>query len=299
MRWLVVAFVLHAAGPARADADGLTDTLGPREVAMGDAMRAAATSAAAASLNPSSLGLTNELVFEGGYGYRAIDQASVVNLAACDSTNAAPGCFYYNYFTATPDVGGMELSRTAHTAGLTLSRVLSPRIMVGAGAKYYRYDSTMPDEADARGMNWDLGATMRLTDIVNLGVVGYNLKTIFGDESAQFPRAIGAGATIKPAQQLSASFDALWNLDTDGSTGRYGGGAEYFILTRQGQVGYPLRGGAVHDVGTDATYVTAGAGITTMKMSIDVGGRQQVSGGDERLIIASLRLFIDRNQARR
>jgi len=283
------AAVVTAGGAARADADALVDHLGPREIAVGESRRASAIGAQAVSLNPAGLPLTRELVFEGGYGYRLSDSASLVGVSACDSTNAMPGCFFYQYVTASPEIDGMESHRRSHTAGLTLSRSLGDRVILGTAVRYFDYESDVMDEEDASGINWDIGGIARLTDKINLGVVGYN---VYGAESVQYPRAIGAGAQLQLLAPLSVSVDGVWNLDTDGSTGRYGGGLEWFFSGSSGQAGYPIRAGAVHDVATETTYVTAGLGLQTMKLGFDVGGRMQVDGeGDEKLIIASLRVF--------
>jgi hypothetical protein len=139
-----------------------------------------------------------------------------------------------------------------------------------------------------KGINADLGAvTLRLTDQLNLAVVGSNL---WGTENAAIARTVAAGASFRPSPQLVAAFDARWNLDTDGDTGRYGGGLEYFVTTAGGQSGYPLRAGAVHDV-VDGTFVTGGLGMATVKFGLDVGLRKQVKGGDDLQISASLRVF--------
>jgi len=290
---LLVSVAAIAGSPAGnrvpcAEADSLVDHLGPREIGVGEARRAAAIGALAVSLNPAGLPLTSELVFEGGYGYRMADHASLVGVSACDSTNPVPGCFFYQYVSASPELDGMEHHRRAHTAGLTLSRHIAERVIIGGDVKYFDYESGVPGEKDASGFNWGVGALVRLTDIINLGIAGYNL---WGAESVQYPRAIGAGVLVRPLVPLSASFDAVWNLDTEGSTGRYGGGAEWFFSGGNGQVGYPIRAGALHDVATDGTYVTAGLGIATMKLGVDVAVRYQVGGGDELLIIGSLRVF--------
>jgi hypothetical protein len=282
------AFVT-AGGAARADADALVDHLGPREIAVGESRRASAIGAQAVSLNPAGLPLTRELVFEGGYGYRPSDSASIVGVSACDSTNAAPGCFFYQYVNASPELDGMSSHRRSHTAGLTLARPLGEHFILGTAVRYFDYNSDVMGEEDSSGINWDLGATARLGDRVNLGVVGYNL---YGEDSVQYPRAIGAGALVRPLAALSLSADGVWNLDADDSTGRYGGGLEYFFSGSNGQSGYPIRGGAVHDVALESTYLTAGLGIQTMKVGFDVGGRFQVDGdGDEKLFLASLRIF--------
>jgi hypothetical protein len=288
MRRLAVLLpILASATIARADADSLNDPLGPREVALGEGMRAGAVGAMATTLNPAGLPLTRELVFEGSFGYRPDDSASLVGLAACDSTNAMPGCFYYHYAGMSPDIGGMELGRRTHVGGMTLSRSLNQRINIGVGGKYFDFESDNMAEEDASGFNWDVGATVRLTEILNVAGVGYNL---FGTKSLEFPRATAAGILIRPGQGVSLGFDALWNLDVDGKTGRYGGGGEYFISTQGGRIGYPLRLGGVHDVAT-GSFVTGGAGIATMKIGFDIAARKQVSDGDELLVTASLRVF--------
>src|SRR5678809_1533055 len=68
---LVVGVSLVGSLISTAHADG--DALGPREVAVGEALRANATGASAIGMNPAGLPLNRELVFEGGYGYRLSD----------------------------------------------------------------------------------------------------------------------------------------------------------------------------------------------------------------------------------
>ncbi len=285
--WALAATVLASSAAARADADSLNDSLGPREVALGEGMRAGATGAMATTLNPSGLPLTRELVFEGAFGYRPDDSASLVGISACDSTNALPGCFYYHYTGMRPDIGGMELGRRTHVGGMTLSRPLNQRVHIGAAVKYFDFESDNRAEENASGLNWDVGLTARLTEIVNVAAVGYNVA---GATSTEFPRAAAAGVMMRPVPALALAFDALWNLDREGETGRYGGGGEYFISTQGGKIGYPLRAGAVHDVAT-GTYVSGGLGIATMKLGFDVGARKQVADGEELLVTASLRVF--------
>ena len=278
------------ARPAAADADSLVDHLGPTETGVGEARRAAALGALSTRLNPAGLPLTSELVFDGGFGYRPRDGASLVSLAACDSTNAMPGCFYYTYVGAD-ELDGMDTPVRAHTGGITLSRAINQRIALGAGVKYFDVEVDGMDAGS--GVNWDLGTTVRLTDTANLALVGYNL---WGADSEQFPRAVGTGAMVRPTTPLTLSFDAVWNLDrAEGeSTGRYGGGIEYFFTGDHGRQGYPVRLGALHDVVDGeggGTHLTAGLGFANMKFGFDVAARRQVSGGKELLVTAAIRLY--------
>lgn len=275
---------------ASADADALVDTLGPREIAVGEAMRGSATGASAAVMNPAGLPLTNELVFEGGYGYRMTDHASLVSASACDSTNAAPGCFYYSYVGASPELGGMEYDRSIHTAGFTVSRAISPRVMFGSGIKYFNVSSNVADEGDSSGFNFDVGLTLRINDLVNIGAAGYNL---WGEEADQFPRAVGGGLTLRPVASLRASFDVLFKTDVpDGEkSGRFGGGLEYFLQPGSKDSGFPIRAGALHDRGSDRTYGSVGLGVATTKIGIDVAARRTLRGEEETMIIASMRFY--------
>ena len=273
-------------GSAHAEGDALVDMLGPRAIAVGEAMRGGATGSSAIGLNPAGLPLNRELVFEGGYGYRASDQASLFGVSACDSTNAAPGCFYYNYAGADPDLGGTTMHRRTHLGGAAFGYPVTPRVFLGSGVKYFNFkDEAMPT-ANASGWNWDVGMTLRLTDIIN---VGGSMQNLWGAESPEFPRAAGGGVLIRPGSRLTASFDARWKLEDDDKTARYGGGAEFLLKT--GASAIPLRVGGLHDNGLDATFVSAGVGYAHLKGAIDVAGRFAVSGPKETTIIASLRLY--------
>jgi hypothetical protein len=283
-----IAIALAVARPARADADSLVEDQGARELALGGAMRAGATGAMATTLNPSGLPLSQDLVFEGAYGFRPEDGASIIGVSACDSTTAAPGCFYYHYLTASPSVSGMDENRHAHTFGFTISRAVLPHVLIGGTIKYFDYVSNVMNESSSSGFNWDVGITFKMNDYVNVAVVGYDL---WGAKSTQFPRAVGSGVMARPIPALTLAIDGLWNLDASGHTGRYGGGAEYFLSTDNGQMGFPLRAGMVHDVALGGTYVTGGLGISGMKMGLDVGARKEVDGGNELVVTASLRLF--------
>jgi hypothetical protein len=290
MRLVATCVILASAllGSAHADGDSLQDVLGPREVAMGEALRGAATGATAIALNPAGLPLNRELVFEGGYGYRPTDAASLIDLSACDSTSNVPGCFYYDYAGSNPNLDGMSMHRAAHVVGSALAYTITPRVLLGSNVKYFHFSSDVMGEPKSSGFTWDLGTTLRLTDAINLGVVGYNL---LGATSVDFPRAVGGGIAAHPLSILSLSFDARWRLVDGDHSARYGGGAELFLRTKSGKTGFPVRLGALRDNGLGTTYLSGGLGIATMKFAIDVAARRAISGVDETLYIASMLFF--------
>lgn len=295
MRLLATSALLATVllGSAVAQADALEDMLGPREIALGEAMRADATGATAVSENPSGVGLNRELVFEGGYGYRTTDSASLVAVSACDSTASVPGCFYYDYAGTNPELDGMKSHTSTHIAGSVLSYTLTPHVLLGTNVRYFHYSTDVPGK-NSSGFNWDLGATFRITPLINAGVAGYNL---LGTTSVDFPRAVGGGVSARPIPMLALNFDARWRLSGPENGARYGGGAELFLSTKQGQTGFPIRLGALHDNDLHATYLSAGLGLATLKFAIDVAARREISGGNETLLIASMRFYGPRQAA--
>ena len=281
-------FAMSLLGSAYAEGDSLVDSLGPREIAVGEAMRGGATGATAIGLNPAGLPLNQELVFEGGYGYRASDQANLVGVSACDSTNVVPGCFYYDYAGSNPQLVGMSVKRSTHVFGSSVAYPIAQSFSFGTSVKYFDHSTNVMGEADVSGFTFDAGVDYRVANTISFGVAGYNL---FGTTSSEFPRAAGGGVYARPAQMLALSFDARWKLIDGDHSARYGGGAEFFFRNDDGQVGIPLRAGILHDSGLGQTYLSGGLGLAGMKYSLDVGGRVAVDGGREKMIIASLRFY--------
>jgi hypothetical protein len=288
-RALLVTLLLGVLGqlaPARADSFG--DDLGARETAVGESGRGASIGSAATSLNPSGLALDRQLAFEGSYGYRDVDGASLVTASACDSTTPVAGCFYYRYVKAEIDDVG---ERRLHELGSVAARALTPRVLVGLGLRWFDYNSDLTGDEDSDGFAANVGLTVRATDQISLGLVGHNLVAA---DSTQYPMGFGTGLSVRPAASLGLSFDALWNTDRDEGAGkaRYGGGGEHFLRSSDGMSGYPIRAGGVYDAFGETGYITGGVGFASVKVGLDLSARKQVSGdGDELTILAGLRLF--------
>src|SRR5690606_27461006 len=96
---------------------------------------------------------------------------------------------------SSPELGGMSLSRRTHMGGMSLAYPVSPRVFLGTSLKYFNFDSDVMSEDKASGFNWDVGATIRVSELVSLGVAGYNL---YGADSPEFARAVGGGLLARP-----------------------------------------------------------------------------------------------------
>jgi hypothetical protein len=277
-----------AGAPARADSND--DFLTPREVAVGEAMRASATGQIGPDMNPSGISLNRELVFEGGYGYRSVDKASLISASACDSTTAMPGCFFYHYAGTSPStLQDLDVHTTTHVGGISLSHLLTPRLSFGSTVKYFHFSTDVPTQSNASGWAFDFGATLRLNNTINLGASAENLWTT--NDTPEFPRTLGGGVYARPISMLAVSFDMRWRLAGNEQAARYGGGAQLFLPVSGGQGGLPISGGVLHDNSLAATYISGGLGYTASSWSIDVAGRHAVSGPKDNMVIASLRLY--------
>jgi hypothetical protein len=287
---LVVAVLIAGAGKASAEADSLTDNFGPRQVALGEALRAAASGSAATTANPAGVALSRAYVIEGSFGVRPEDDARAAGASVCDSVTSArvAACLYYDYFSSSPEGG----SRTAHELGLTTAVPLGERILLGVSHKWRDYEESgleaMPEDHSVSGYGLDSGLIVKLTQTLNIAAVGYNL---IGNDEDQFPLGLGTGLALFATPTFMLSADARWNLETD--DGRWGAGAEYFLTSSGGQQGFPLRAGYVYDELTGASFVTGGLGYITPRVAVDVGARKQVSKeGNETLVQFGLRVFL-------
>ena len=191
-----VLLMVSSAPTARADANSLFDSLGPRELAVGESLRAEAKGGMATTLNPAGLPLSKELVLESSYGYRPSDGANIVGVSACDSTVPVPGCFYYRYFSADPD----DNTRRAHEVGYVAARAVG-QFIVGVTYKYFDYNSDLTGESDQSGHSTDFGITLVPSNTLKLAFVGYNLFS--SGDSPQYPRAYATGLVLRPTARLA------------------------------------------------------------------------------------------------
>jgi hypothetical protein len=296
MRGLVLAtsfatgFAGMAAG-ARAQTSLGPDILSPRAIAMGEALRAAASGALATTLNPAGIVLTRSYVLEGSYGYRPDDHANIQSVSICDSVTTRVGaCLYYDHLSGDLTLDGAG-SRYRHEVGLSMAVPLADGLSIGVTNKYVSYSEQPPDvtvtDLSHTGYLLDAGLNYRLMPSLSVAFVGYNL---IGGDQGVFARALGFGAAWNLSPQILVAADGRYDLERD--VGRWGGGAEYLISGAEGQQGFPLRLGYVYDSGLSASYLTGGLGFMTPRVAVDVGARKQVSRGDELLVQFSLRVFL-------
>jgi hypothetical protein len=289
---LAVAATAALAAPALA----FEELTPPEVLGMGGAARAWATGDAGPLMNPSGMSLTKAYTLTGAYEYASRLSDQYVHASIVDSTapiNLAGG-LYYTYHAQSPTGAP---SGSGHEGGLALSYPFGPYVSVGATVKYFKLLNGDAYAGHAGGVTFDVGVTVRPTQIVSIGVAGTNLRDLGTSEAT---RAIGYGVALLPVGGLLVAADGLTRLTPDNYTGRKGtslmGGAAY---TFAGKVAARVGGG--YDASTGNGYLTAGASIVSEIGAIDAGLRQDLTsgvivagGGEERETVLgiSLRLFI-------
>ena len=279
----------------------------PEALGMGGAARAWATGDEGPLLNPSGMSLTKSYTLTGAYEYASRLSDQFIHASVVDSTapiNLAGG-LYYTYHAQNPSSGPglvQAESGSGHEGGLALSYPFGPYVSVGATVKYFKLLGGEASAGHGGGVTFDVGATIRPTQIISIGVVGTNLRDLGTSEATQ---AIGYGVALLPIPALLVAADGLTRFTADGQTGRKGtslmGGAAYTIAGK-----LAVRVGGGYDAATGNGYLTAGASIVSEIGAIDAGLRQDVTqavivagGGPERetVVGVSLRLFIPSMQS--
>ena len=268
---------------------------------MGGASRAWAVGDEGPLLNPSGMSLTKAYTIDGTYGYASRLSDQFLHASIVDSTSPfnLAGGLYYTYHSSSPSGG---LTAHGHEGGLALSFPFGPFVSIGATLKYFKLEDADVFNGHDGGLTFDVGATIRPTEIVSLGLVGTNLRDLGTSQATQ---AIGYGVALIPLTNMLVVADGLTRFSPDNQTGRKGtslmGGAGYTFLGK-----LAVRAGGGYDASTGNGYLTFGLSGISEIGAFDGGVRQDLtrsmlaSGAEvrETVLQVSLRLFIPASQRR-
>jgi hypothetical protein len=214
---------------------------------------------------------------------------------------------YYNFFYSMPElyepsIGKTKLKKQGHQTGLAVSVPLG-RFILGANVGYIYHKTTVKvldpvenanKEVEVERLNTvgvDVGAIVRVVasgnNLFNIGIVGTNLVPT---NSLEAPMQLGVGAAYGFKKFLIADFDIVLDFDVPERKKmvNFHGGVEGFIAGK-----FAVRGGALHRMYWQATYVTLGFGYINPKVALEIAYGQQVQGGVESQIGFSLRFFLN------
>ena len=166
----------------------------------------------------------------------------------------------------------------------------APKVWLGAQGRWISgSEQTSLGARSVQAVTADAGLYWEATDLVTLGLAGYNLVPT-GHEWAM---PTGAGAGLSVGSDTSVKVTGDWRIDFDrgaGSTNRYAAGLE-LLLGRM----FPVRGGWMRDETLGTSWWSAGVGlVTTSGVALELGYRQSLDDADARTVSAAFKLqFLD------
>lgn len=282
--WGLLATRAWAAAPQFTDA---------RAMGIGDALRSAATGDAGPLLNPSGMALVRSYAAEAAYLFSSADNAHNGHASVVDSTSALglSAGLAYTYTNSSPNA---RPHAQGHQGALALAVPLGERITFGGTLRYLRLTTDADESTGAAarkvsGFTFDVGATLRPSGNLSLGVVGYGLVD---KKDPRAPLAVAGGASLSPVENLLLAFDAVLDFTTyDSSRGNqwsFMGGGEYSYARR-----FAVRAGGGHNAVTDNGYVSGGFSALSDGGALDFALRRDVSGPlPSTYVGVALRLFV-------
>ena len=284
---IALALVLAPLGAQAQTPPSPEDMETARGVALGTGVRASATSTSALAYNPAGLAGGRLYHLEAGAMYEPAFGRFIAQSAVADSMTSkiAAGMSIRGIF------GSDSAEHTGIDGRLALALPLGEAISIGLSGRYMSIDGqgqTTAGVARPGATGFTMDASIRISPVAGLVLAGYGYNLI-DVGSPLVPLRAGGGISYTIANALTLGGDVLVDPRTFDRTRLYaGGGVEYLAA---GSV--PLRLGYSWDQGRQLHVVTGGLGYIERKVGVDISIRQQVSGGSDTTVMASLRYFIE------
>lgn len=250
----------------------------------GDAVRATAVGPAALYFNPAGIARARMYAVELGYDYDNPVHGHAFHAAVTDSKMneyVAAGLSYSYLFAERDDVG-----KAGHTIRFALaSGYRSPSVsaLIGAGVRWTKIDRKPADPFE--GVSADVGAVLDFLNVVQIGVVGYNLVKL--DDQSEMPISLGLGIAFNYSGMI-LGFDTVLDFGTtDEVKPIYAVGVEYYLM---GLVA--IRAGFEIDKVVDDKSVTFGLGYVSQFWGLDLSSKISVDDEDDAMVLTHLRIFL-------
>ena len=246
------------------------------------------------------MSLSKAYTIDGTYGYASRLSDQFLHASIVDSTSPfnLAGGLYYTYHSSNPSGGP---AGHGHEGGLALSFPFGPYVSIGATLKYFKLEDADVFNGHDGGLTFDVGATIRPTEIVSLGLVGTNLRDL-GDQPGH-PGGRLRGGADSAHQHAGGGRRAhpLHRRQPDGAQGDLADGRRRLHLLRQAR---RARRGRLRRVDGQRLPRPSGCRASPEIGAFDGGIRQDLtrsmlaSGAEvrETVLQVSLRLFIPASQ---
>jgi hypothetical protein len=285
-----VALLCALCGAARAadpvPAGGIPDLTGPRNLGLAASI-GAASSNDGIYVNPGAIAARKRYALEAGAlfdrrGGTTVDRFLGGSVVDSESSPVTAGVSFQQAQL------GLYTGNLVH---LALAGPLMEGFFLGVSGKYQSLTGATVSAVklkDVRAVTADAGVLWIVSELVSVGVTGYNLVPVNSEATA--PLGMGAGIALGSDRSFQVTADWRTDLDRPGSkTNRWAAGAEVLVLNM-----IPLRAGWMKDELLDTTWWSAGAGLVNANgVAIDVGYRQSIEDPKARTIAATLKIFVN------
>ena len=274
---LALSLAVALAGAARA-ADvpppgGIADIEGPRTLGLSAAIGVPSGNDGL-YLNPGAIAARKRYALEGGIlldrrGGTTADRFLGGSVVDSESSPVTAGVSYQRAQL------GVYTGNVVHFA---LAGPLAEKVYLGASAKWL----SLGGRRDVTAVTADVGLLWQVADLVSVGVTGYNLVPIANTDVA--PMGTGAGIALGTDRSFQVTGDWRADFDRRGKTAnRWAAGAEAFLREL-----FALRAGVMKDEVLDTTWWSAGAGLVSQTIALEVGYRQSFQDPSARTFAATL-----------
>ena len=273
-------FVCLLLSPSLADAGVFEGFAGVRSSAMGGAQRGVGSSNEAIYLNPASMAAFQRFGIDMELAYEKPQNLRRMRITAVDS-KTSPMAAGVGYETIDHAEGLPTLKRTS----IAVAYPLGELVYFGSTGHYIKGSRTHGDEeTEFELFNADLGLTLNLSDVLQLGMSWHNVMET--DERALAPESMGFGVAAG-TDVLVGAFDVRLVEDSSGNRETtYHAGAELFLggamAVRLGYINQPASasgGEGGHVLSGGGAYVTkTGALAFSMQRALTEGAPWTLAG---------------------
>lgn len=250
-------------------------------------LRSSAASTSALFYNPAGLVLGGAYHVEGNVDYLSGSKTTALGAAVADSATSqlAGGVAFRGFLSGKEGYDGFD-------ARLGLAFPFSEAISIGLAGRYINVSTEGEDEDGnpidvelAQGITLDASFRFQVGDVAVFDVAAYNFVD---QDTALMPLELGFSAGFMLAPEFVFGFDILGDMGNfEAPSMTAGGGLEYLAA---GTV--PLRGGYSFDTTRELHRLGLGVGYTDKMLGVDLGFRQDLSGGDETRVLLALRYYV-------
>lgn len=237
--------------------------------------------------NPAALVLGGAYHVEGLGDYLAESGTVALGAAITDSATSrlAGGVALRGFLSGRDGYKGLDTR-------LGLALPFSDAVSLGVAGRYLNIDQevtaadgSVTEVEVAKGITLDASFRFQPSQMLHVALLAFNLVDL---DSPLTPVTVGGALAVTPIEELAITGDVLVDVSTFADpAATLGAGVEFLAAGA-----FPLRAGYSVDAERSLHRLGLGVGYTDQEVGVDIGLRQDLSGGDETRVMLGLRYHL-------